>query len=218
MGKKSIHASKWTVARNSFSLNFDSLQKFRQDDTDWAADDSDVEIDLSAMAIETIVLSDDDSHQPENSSSGTPDTVKVTDACKIVFEEIRKRRQHRYVVFRVRNQKQIVVDVIGDRYSTYDRFLTALQKGGPGECRFGLYDFEYSHNHQGSAKPSKKEKMFLIFWCPEAATPAKKTLYDNSFVLLRNTLVGVQKYFYVTELSEASSDSIEKRLREDDRV
>lgn len=184
--------------------------------------DNSVEIDLSmdanqaTMQIETIELSDD-SLQLENSSLAAAGEVEVADNCKVIFEEIRKRRLHRYVIFTVR-KKQIVVDVIGDRNSTYEQYLKDLQKGGPGECRFGLFDFEYMHQHQELPMPSKKEKLILMFWCPDTVTTEKETLYDNLFVLLRDSLPGVQNFFYVKTCLEASKDSVEQRLRADDRA
>ena len=33
--------------------------------------------------------------------------------------------------------------------------------------RYGLYDFEYTHQCQGTTEASKKEKLFLMSWCPD---------------------------------------------------
>lgn len=42
----------------------------------------------------------------------------------------------------------------GDRNAAYDQFLEHLQQGGPGECRYGLFDFEYTHQCQGTSEVS----------------------------------------------------------------
>jgi hypothetical protein len=39
--------------------------------------------------------------------------VTVSDACKTTYEEIKKDKKHRYVVFFIRDEKQIDVEVIG---------------------------------------------------------------------------------------------------------
>lgn len=43
---------------------------------------------------------------------------------------------------------------IGDRNAAYDQFLEELQKAGTGECRYGLFDFEYTHQCQGTSEVS----------------------------------------------------------------
>lgn len=62
--------------------------------------------------------------------------VSVSDTCKITFEEIKKDKKHRYVIFFIRDEKQIDVEVVGARDAEYDSFLEDIQKGGSGECRY----------------------------------------------------------------------------------
>lgn len=69
--------------------------------------------------------------------------------------------------------------VIGARDEEYEQFLTNLQAGGAGECRYGLYDFEYTHQCQGTSEASKKQKLFLMSWCPDTAKVKKKMLYSR---------------------------------------
>ena len=104
--------------------------------------------------------------------------------------------------------------------------------------RYGLFDFEYMHQCQGTTESSKKQKLFLMSWCPDTAkvrrmpffqssnilTTAdsllqvkKKMLYSSSFDALKKALVGVQKYIQATDLSEASRESVEEKLRATDR-
>ncbi|KAG8234194.1 hypothetical protein J437_LFUL007354 [Ladona fulva] len=205
--------------------------------------------------------------------------VTVSDVCKTTYEEIKKDKKHRYVIFFIRDEKQIDVEVIGDRNATYDQFLEDLQKGGTGECRYGLFDFEYTHQCQGTSEnyilstflgdddeasrinqmlleleeraeeldkmrtstissisyindrnrkknveeaekaimASKKQKLFLMSWCPDTAKVKKKMLYSSSFDALKKSLVGVQKYIQATDLSEASQEAVEEKLRATDR-
>lgn len=48
---------------------------------------------------------------------------------------------------------------------------------------------------------SKKQKLFLMSWCPDTAKVKKKMLYSSSFDALKKSLVGVQKYIQVTFLA-----------------
>jgi cofilin len=45
---------------------------------------------------------------------------------------------------------------------------------------------------------SKKQKLFLMSWCPDTAKVKKKMLYSSSFDALKKSLVGVQKYIQVS--------------------
>ncbi|EDW01955.1 GH20162 [Drosophila grimshawi] len=167
-----------------------------------------------------------DSQSENNTSSGdssdeylpnTASGVTVSDVCKTTYEEIKKDKKHRYVIFYIRDEKQIDVETVGDRNSEYDQFLEDIQKCGPGECRYGLFDFEYMHQCQGTSESSKKQKLFLMSWCPDTAKVKKKMLYSSSFDALKKSLVGVQKYIQATDLSEASREAVEEKLRATDR-
>lgn len=46
----------------------------------------------------------------------------------------------------------VCTSVTGERNAAYDQFLEDLQKGGTGECRYGLFDFEYTHQCQGTSE------------------------------------------------------------------
>merc|ERR1712025_1294117 len=143
--------------------------------------------------------------------------VAVSQECKNQFDEIKKGKKHRFVVFYIEDEKLIKVESVGDRDASYDEFLTAIMKAGEGECRYGLYDFEYEHQCQGTTEVSKKQKLFLMSWCPDTARIKKKMLYSSSFDALKKALVGVHKYIQATDMSEASEESVEKQLSSMDR-
>ena len=162
--------------------------------------------------------------------------VAVADECKAIFEEIKKSKKYRYCIFHIKDEKVISVEEKGDRDASYDAFLNDLQKAGDGECRYGLYDFEYEHqcqvmnlnelphmilrfktilltrsrslenmlglrlnirHFQGTTESSKKQKLFLMNWCPDSAKIKKKMLYASSFDNLKKSLVGVHKFIQV---------------------
>ncbi len=87
----------------------------------------------------------------------------------------------------------------GSRDSSYDAYLQDLMSCGPDDCRYGLFDFEYAHQCQGTAETTKKEKLLLMSWCPDTAKIKKKMLYSSSFDALKKCLVGVQKYIQVRQ-------------------
>lgn len=129
----------------------------------------------------------------------------------------KKAKKHRYVIFYIEDEKMIKVESVGDRDASYDSFFNDLTKAGESECRYGLYDFEYEHQCQGTTEVSKKQKLFLMSWCPDTARIKKKMLYSSSFDALKKALVGVHKYIQATDAAEASKESVEEKLRSTDR-
>ena len=79
---------------------------------------------------------------------------------------------------------------------------------GPEDCRYGLFDFEYQHQCQGTSEKTMKEKLLLMSWCPDTARIKKKMLYSSSFHALKKCLVGVQKYIQVSQMSNQKKSSI----------
>jgi cofilin len=146
--------------------------------------------------------------------------VAVDEFCKQKYEEIKKGHLHRYIVFYIKDEKMITVEKIGSRGPNvdddYELFLNDLWSGGDLECRYGLFDFEYEHQCQGTTG-SHKQKLFLMSWCPDTAKVKKKMLYSSSFDALRKSLVGVAKCIQATDSAEASKSEVEKQLRATDR-
>ena len=110
--------------------------------------------------------------------------------CSITLEDLSKYTLDCYTV-------DIHLFLLGKREDTYEDFLQDIFSAGPEDCRYGLYDFEYQHQCEGTNEKSKKEKLLLMSWCPDTAKIKKKMLYSSSFDALKKCLVGVQKYIQV---------------------
>ena len=87
--------------------------------------------------------------------------------------------------------------VAGTRDESYQTFLGDIMACGPEDCRYGLFDFEYRHQCEGTNEKSKKEKLLLMTWCPDTAKIKKKMLYSSSFDALKKCLVGSITYIQV---------------------
>ncbi|XP_065559381.1 cofilin/actin-depolymerizing factor homolog [Artemia franciscana] len=145
--------------------------------------------------------------------------VQVADACKIAFEKIKSKKEYRYIIFYIREEKWIDVEKTGERDASYDEFLKNIMvlSNGESDCRYGVFDFEYTHQCQGTTE-GKKEKLFLMSWCPDNAKVKKKMLYSSSFDALKKSLVGIAKYIQATDASEAAAEAVEEKLRATDRM
>jgi len=144
--------------------------------------------------------------------------VKVADDVRDKFEEIKKKKTMRYLIIHIKGEKVIEVEKVGDRSKEYRDFLTDVMAAGPKDCRYGVFDYEYSHQCEGTTEASKKQKLILMAWCPDTATIKKKMLYSSSFDALKKCLVGIAKCIQATDEMEADKDTVLDILRKMDRV
>jgi len=144
--------------------------------------------------------------------------VKVDDAVQTGFDAIKKRKQYRYLIFHIRDEKVIDIEKYGERDASYQDYLTCLEEyGEKAECRYALYDFEYEHQCQGTSEKTMKQKLFLMTWCPDCAKVKHKMLYCSSFDALKAQLQGVGKIIQATDLAEASYDAVLEKMKSTDR-
>nr|AQS22575.1 cofilin/actin-depolymerizing factor homolog isoform X1 [Pseudodiaptomus poplesia] len=144
--------------------------------------------------------------------------VKLTENCMTAYSELQKGKQHRYVIFQIKDG-HIDVETLGARDSSFDDYLHDLhQKDGESDdCRYGLYDYEYTYNPDG-AESTVKSKIFLMSWCPDSSKIKKKMMYSSSFDTLKRAFVGVHKVIQANDRSECSKEAVEEILRSTDRI
>ena len=68
--------------------------------------------------------------------------VKVDEAVKIKYDDIKKKKNHRYLVFYIKDEKMICVEKVGSRDTNYGQFLADLTACGPDDCRYFLLGSE----------------------------------------------------------------------------
>ncbi|CAM8925082.1 unnamed protein product [Rhodiola kirilowii] len=81
-----------------------------------------------------------------NAASG----MAVNDECKLKFLELKAKRTHRFIVFKIDEKvQQVRVEKLGSPDETYDDFSASLPDN---ECRYAVYDFDFitSENCQKS--------------------------------------------------------------------
>ncbi|KAL1299876.1 hypothetical protein HN51_044431 [Arachis hypogaea] len=89
-----------------------------------------------------------------NAASG----MAVHDDCKLRFLELKTKRTHRFIVFKIEeNQKQVIVEKLGEPAQGYEDFAACLP---PNECRYAIYDFEFLT--EGNIP---KSRIFFIACC-----------------------------------------------------
>ncbi|XP_059457908.1 actin-depolymerizing factor 10 [Corylus avellana] len=135
-----------------------------------------------------------------NSSSG----MAVHDECKLKFLELKAKRNHRFIVFKIEEKiQQVVVETVGSPDETYDDFTASMPAD---ECRYAVFDFDFTTNEN-----VQKSKIFFIAWSPDTSRVRSKMLYASSKDRFRRELDGVQVELQATDPSEMSLDIIKGR-------
>ncbi|CAL9007126.1 unnamed protein product [Prunus brigantina] len=130
--------------------------------------------------------------------------MAVHDDCKLKFLELKAKRNHRFIVFRIEEKiQQVVVEKVGGPDESYDDFAASLPAD---ECRYAVYDFDFTTNEN-----CQKSKIFFIAWAPDTARVRSKMLYASSKDRFKRELDGIQVELQATDPSEMSLDIIKGR-------
>ncbi|WVZ61060.1 hypothetical protein U9M48_010988 [Paspalum notatum var. saurae] len=132
--------------------------------------------------------------------------VAVNDECMLKFGELQSKRLHRFITFKMNDTyKEIVVDQVGDRETSYEDFTNSLPEN---DCRYAIYDFDFV-----TAEDVQKSRIFYILWSPATAKVRSKMLYASSNQKFKSGLNGIQVELQATDASEISLDEIKDRAR-----
>eukprot|EP00747_Dinoflagellata_sp_TGD_P164328 gnl/TRDRNA2_/TRDRNA2_184124_c0_seq1.p1 gnl/TRDRNA2_/TRDRNA2_184124_c0~~gnl/TRDRNA2_/TRDRNA2_184124_c0_seq1.p1 ORF type:complete len:138 (-),score=43.77 gnl/TRDRNA2_/TRDRNA2_184124_c0_seq1:137-550(-) len=127
--------------------------------------------------------------------------VAVDDACVTVYNEMKMKKQLKFVLFKIQDKKLIVIDSQGDTSKTMDDFKAALPTDQP---RYGLVDIEYTTD---DGRP--QQKLTFVMWSPDDTCSVKdKMLYASSKDAIKKKLVGVMKELQANEMSDLSEENI----------
>ena len=134
-----------------------------------------------------------------NASSG----AAVNDECKLKFVELKSKRLHRFITYKLQDSKEIVVETVGERAASYEDFVSTLPEN---DCRFAVYDFDFT-----TPEDVPKSRIFYIFWSPDTAKVRSKMLYASSNEKFKRGLDGIQVEMQATDSSEISLDAIKDK-------
>ncbi|KAM7264571.1 hypothetical protein ACFE04_002254 [Oxalis oulophora] len=111
--------------------------------------------------------------------------MAVDDACKLTFLELKAKRAHRFIVFKIEEkQKQVIVEKSGQPELTYDDFTASLPAD---ECRYAVFDFDYFTDEN-----VPKSRIFFLAWSPDTARVRNKMIYASSKDRFKRELDGIQ--------------------------
>ncbi|GLJ54941.1 hypothetical protein SUGI_1179540 [Cryptomeria japonica] len=130
--------------------------------------------------------------------------MNVSDDCKSMFLELKRKKVHRYIVFKIDEKtKQVLVDKTGGAAESYDDFMASLPDN---DCRYAVFDFDFV-----TVDNCQKSKIFFIAWSPAASRIRAKMLYATSKDRLRRELDGVHYELQATDPTEMDIHVIRDR-------
>ncbi|KZF20572.1 actin depolymerizing factor 1, partial [Xylona heveae TC161] len=129
----------------------------------------------------------------------------VSEECLTVFEELKARKQ-KYVIYKLQNYTEVVVDQAGTdpSYKKFVEILDGIQDNGKPVPRYAVYDFEYAL----ASGEGNRSKIAFIAWNPDNAKIKDKTTYASSRSALVNALNGVSEVVQATDLDELAWDEV----------
>jgi len=88
---------------------------------------------------------------------GSPAWIDVPERSKSAFMELKRRKVHRYVIFKIDDRREeIVVEKTGAPGESYDDFMASLPAD---DCRYVVYDLDFVSDDN-----CRKSKIFFISW------------------------------------------------------
>ncbi|KAK4408838.1 Actin-depolymerizing factor 2 [Sesamum angolense] len=127
--------------------------------------------------------------------------MAVHDDCKLKFMELKTKRTHRFIVFKIEEkQKQVIVEKLGEPSQTYDDFTASLPAD---ECRYAVYDFDFM-----TEENVPKSRIFFVAWSPDTARVRSKMIYASSKDRFKRELDGIQIELQATDPTEMGLDNV----------
>lgn len=81
----------------------------------------------------------------------------MSDECKLRFLELKAKRNHRYLVFKIdESVQQVVVEKVGGQTETHDDFANSMP---PSECRYAVFDYDWTTDEN-----VQKSRIFFVAW------------------------------------------------------
>lgn len=130
--------------------------------------------------------------------------LTIADHSKNAFLELKRKKGHRYVIFKIDEMKrEVVVEKTGTPSESYDDFLAAL----PGnDCRYAVFDYDFV-----TSDNCQKSKIFFFAWAPATSRIRAKMLYATSKENFKQELDGVHYEIQATDPSEMDLEVLKDR-------
>jgi cofilin len=130
--------------------------------------------------------------------------MAVDDECKLKFLELKAKRTHRFIIYKIdKKKKMVVVDKVGEPVLNYHHFAASLPAE---ECRYPIFNYDFV-----TQENCQKSKIFFIAWSPDTSRVRSKMIYASSKERFKRELDGIQVELQATDAGEVGLDVIKGR-------
>ncbi|GIQ80767.1 ADF/Cofilin/Destrin [Kipferlia bialata] len=121
--------------------------------------------------------------------------IEIDAECLRIYEEQKMRHQYVWTVYRINPEMTLVVPVAqGGPDATFEDFCKELPEE---DCRFAVYDAEYTDNDGNSRK-----RLCFVMWNPDNARVRSKMIYSATQRGFLQNLTGVDTIFQATDAGD----------------
>mmetsp|Transcript_43035 Transcript_43035/g.115689 ORF Transcript_43035/g.115689 Transcript_43035/m.115689 type:complete len:138 (-) Transcript_43035:356-769(-) len=128
------------------------------------------------------------------------------DECQKKFEQIKMKKDLRYVIYCIEDKKTIKFEKEGEVDKTFDDFKKALPEDQP---RYAVIDYPYK-----SEDGRDQSKLTFVFWSPDSTGVKSKMLYASSKDAIKKKLTGIMKEMQCNDEGDLDEDNFTKKMLE----
>ena len=144
----------------------------------------------------------------------------MADDCMVKYDDVQKKHKHRFVTFHIKDEKEIVVDKVGKRSSSFNDFVAAIQRRdstGAEDCRYAILDYDFTLTYQGT-DALQRDVLLLFMYCPEDARIRKKMIYSSTFNDVIGVFKGIKKTITINDESDLNEDFVQMKATQGLRI
>jgi cofilin len=130
--------------------------------------------------------------------------VVCADNCAAEFTEMKIRHTKRFITYKIKDKKEIVIDQMGEADKTYDDFLAAMPENEP---RYAVCDVPFQTDDGRD-----QEKIVFFLWNPDDCGVKDKMLYASSKDSIRKKLEGIAKEIQANDRSDLAMSEVREKL------
>lgn len=139
--------------------------------------------------------------------------ISIDQTIPLLFNDMKLKKIHKYILFKIENKKTVVTDVLGDPAQTTTKeqdkvHWMKMRECLPNEPRYVLYDFGFQ-TEAGRAV----NKIAFIFWCnDDTAKVGDKMIYASTKDSVKKICTGLSLEFQGNGYDDLDYDEISKEI------
>lgn len=130
--------------------------------------------------------------------------IAVSDECITTFNELKSKKAHKFIIFKIENNAVVKVAECGAPSQTFEDFKARLVKDEP--C-YAVFDFDYE------AEGATRSKLVFIAWIPDVAKVKAKMIYASTKEALKMKIEGALVDVQACDASEISHEVVLAKVK-----